>query len=56
MIGTVLLALAAVFLGWLGLTVDNRELGGLFIVGSILFTGSTILWFLDARQLKRSQR
>lgn len=53
MIFTVILAAAAVFLGWLGLTVPDPTMGGLFRVGAGISAGCAIVWYLDARQMRR---
>ncbi len=55
MIGTLVLAAAAVFLGWLGFTVPDPDLGGLCFVGAIISAGCAVVWFLDARR-RRSTR
>lgn len=56
MIGTLLFAAFAVFLGWLGFTVSDPNLGGLFLVGAIISAGCAVVWYLDARRLRRSTR
>lgn len=53
MIFTVILAATAVFLGWLGLRAGNPELGGMFLVAALITAGCAVVWYLNARRLRR---
>jgi membrane protein CcdC involved in cytochrome C biogenesis len=56
MIVALVLLLLAGFLAWLGATVDEPGLSGLFWFGALMFTGCAITWYLDARRLRNSRR
>ena len=56
MIGTVVLAAAAAFFGWIAWTTNEPVVAGLFLVGAVISAACAVVWYFDARQLRRSTR
>lgn len=56
MIGTLLLAGAALYLGTLAAVEDAPTMAGLFWFGTVVAAGGAVVWFLDHRSRVRSQR